>query len=316
MNGTRIEKQEDMMPKISVNGVTLAYELFGEGPPVVWTPSGWLPRSDFSYLVAGRLSANYRVLLWDRRNTGASEIAIDDAPGPEYVWADDLHHLLKALNLSPAYLAGRCSGQTVSLIAARRYPADVKGLILTGPPGDDLDLGEPIVDGFCLNLAAVAEEEGMEAVIAHSTKALVRQVSGRSESEDWDVLSMWVADTVTKNPGNRDRLLAMDPKVFAAIMRRWGDWYMSGPGHVHGLSYEDIRLITLPALVAHGLDHIHPRRSAEQLYGVLPNADWVEYSDRYAQEEIDAVEEEGLTTQKIAMVLPFVEEFLQRLESK
>ena len=62
------------MPKITVNGVTLAYELFGKGPPVVWTPWGWAPRNNFSYLVAGRLSANYRVLLWDRRNTGASDV--------------------------------------------------------------------------------------------------------------------------------------------------------------------------------------------------------------------------------------------------
>ena len=303
------------MPKINVNGVTLAYELFGEGPPVVWTDHGWAPRTEFSYLVAGRLSANHRVLLWDRSNTGASDVAIEDAPGAEHQWADQLHGLLEALDLSPAYLAGRCSGQTTSLIAARRYPADVKGLILVAPPTDDLDLLKPITDGFCFNLAAVAEQEGMQAVIAHSTEASVRQVSGRSGSEDWDALSNWAADTISKNPGNRDRLLAMDPKVFAAIMRKWGDWYTSGPGHVHGLSYQDIRPITVPALVAYGLDYVHPRRSAEQLCEVLPNAEWVEYSDRYTQAEIDVVEEEGLNTQKIAMVLPFVEEFLQRLES-
>ena len=150
------------MPKIRVNGVTLAYELFGEGPPVVWTPSGWSPRNNFSYLVAGRLSANYRVLLWDRRNTGASDIGIEDAPSDIHLIVDDLHHLLEALDMSPAYLAGKCSGQTLSLMMAHRYPADVKGLILVATPTDDLDISKPIGDALGNKAAAVAEEKGMQ----------------------------------------------------------------------------------------------------------------------------------------------------------
>jgi hypothetical protein len=97
-------------------------------------------------------------------------------------------------------------------------------------------------------------------------------------------------------------------------MRKWGDWYMAGPGHVHGFAYEVIQTITAPALVAHGLDLVHPARSAQQLWEVLPSAELVEYSERYPEEEIAAVEEEGLETQKIALVMPFVEEFLHRLE--
>jgi hypothetical protein len=29
------------MPEISVNGATLVYEILGEGPPVVLTPTAW-----------------------------------------------------------------------------------------------------------------------------------------------------------------------------------------------------------------------------------------------------------------------------------
>ncbi len=67
------------MPKIEVNGVEIAYELIGNGSPLVFTPGGWEPREPAVYLVAGRLSAHHRVLLWDRRNCGASGIAFDDA---------------------------------------------------------------------------------------------------------------------------------------------------------------------------------------------------------------------------------------------
>lgn len=305
------------MPQIAVNGVTLAYELFGQGPPVVWTPWGWSPRNDFSYLVAGRLSANYRVLLWDRRTTGASDVGIEDAPSEIHLMVDDLHHLLVALDMSPAYLAGMCSGQTLSLIMAHRYPADVKGLILVATPTDDLDLCKPIGDAWCYKPAAVAEKQGMQAVIDHSTEAWVRLISGKSEPGDLDGIQKWVAETISMNPGNRDRLLAMDSKTFAAIMRKWGSWYEAGgPGHVHGFSYEHIPTITVPTLVAHGFDPVHPRRAAEALYRQLPNAEWVEYSDRFTQEEIDRAREEGPVTQQVALLLPFIEAFLERIESQ
>jgi pimeloyl-ACP methyl ester carboxylesterase len=305
-----------MMPEITVNGITLAYELFGKGPPVVWTPWGWSPRNDFSYLAAGRLSANYRVLLWDRRNSGASDIGIEDAPSDIHLQVDDLHHLLQALDMSPAYLAGKCSGQTLSLMMAHRYPEDVRGLILLGTPTDDVELyREPVADVWGSKLAAVAEEKGMQAVIAHSTEAWVRLVTGKAKPGDWDGFLKWVAVTISQNPSNRDRLLAMDPQAFAAIMRKWGNWYVAGPGHVHGLSYEYIRPITLPTLVAHGFDEVHPRHAAEKLYQQLPNAEWVEYSDRYTREEIDQAREEGTATQQVALSLPFIEEFLQRIES-
>jgi len=98
-------------------------------------------------------------------------------------------------------------------------------------------------------------------------------------------------------------------------MHKWGNWYAAGgPGHVHGFSYEDIRTITHPALVAHGFDPVHPRRTAEELCRQLPKAEWVEYSDRFTQEEIDRAREEGPVTQQVALALPFIEEFLQRIE--
>jgi len=298
------------MPTINVNGVTLAYEVFGKGPSVVWSTHGIGARGPLAYMVAGRLAANYRVLIWDRRNSGASDLAIEDAPSDQYPSSDDLHHLLQALRMSPAYLAGACAGQTVSLLTARRYPADVKGLILVATPTDDLGLLKPIQDACSLALAAVAEEKGMQAAIDHSTATWVRQITGKSRPEEHVWASKWIAEAVSMNPGNRDRLLAMDPKAFAAIMRRWASWYSSGPGNAHGVSYDYIRSITLPALVAHGFDPLHPRQAAEKLFSQLPNAEWVEYSDRYTQEEM---EQAGWSW---GLALPFMEEFLARLEAR
>jgi len=296
------------MPTINVNGVTLAYEVFGDGPPVVWTGAGWFPRDKLAYLVAGRLSAHYRVLIWDRRNCGASDLAIVDVPSDHDLFADDLHNLLAALDMSPAYLAGACAGATLSLHMAHRHPADVRGLILASAPTDDLELVRPVQEAHHFRLATAAEERGMQAVIAESTEAWVRLVSGRPE--DWDGLLNWVAETIAMNPSNRDRLLAMDPQAFAVTMKKWGNWYLSGHGHLFGLPYEYIRATTLPALVAHGFDPLHPRQRAEELCRLLPNGEWVEYSDRYTQEEM---EQAGWSW---GLALPFMEEFLARLEAR
>ncbi len=54
--------KEDIMPKIKVNGVSIAYEVAGEGPPIVWTGGGWFPRDPYTFVLAGRLSARYKVL--------------------------------------------------------------------------------------------------------------------------------------------------------------------------------------------------------------------------------------------------------------
>ena len=58
------------MAERTIDGVTLAYELMGDGPPVA----------------AGRLSPTYKILIWDRRNCGLSDIAIEDAESEWHPW--------------------------------------------------------------------------------------------------------------------------------------------------------------------------------------------------------------------------------------
>lgn len=305
------------MAKIRVKGITIAYEVMGKGPPIVWTPGGHFPRENWGYLHAGRLSANYKVLIWDRRNAGASDIAIEDAPSELHLWTDDLHHLLNALNMSPAYVAGGSGGHVLSLLMAHRYPEDVKALILSDTPLDDLDFLKAYADAVYFQFADLAERKGMPAVIEHSTEAWVRLVSSKSDPEGWDWSLNRFAETILMNPGNRDLLLSMEPKKFASIMRKYSRWFLSGRFHLAQLSDEDLGRITAPALVLHGLDEAHPRHTAEELHSLLPNSEWVEYSDLYSQEEIDQVRESDVyVTQKGALGLPFIEEFLQRIESR
>ncbi|MBX3015869.1 MAG: alpha/beta hydrolase [Caldilineaceae bacterium] len=306
------------MPTITVNGVTLAYECLGNGPPIVWTPGGWLPRDEWSYFNAGCLAADYTVLLWDRRNTGASELAIEDAASEYELWADDLHHLLAALRLSPAYLAGGSAGSQFSLIMAQRYPEDVQGLILIDAPTNDQAMIKAIFDAHYLTLAEVAATQGMEAVIAHSAEAWQRMAFANAQPGDW--LLNWVAMTISMNPSNYARLLAMEPHAFATIMKKWGAvgpaWAAADRCHLGGLSAAQLGQLTMPALIVQGFDPIHPKTSAEALYRLLPNATWVEFAAAYDQATLAQMAAPDASWQaKALLAMPFIRKFLQSVAS-
>jgi pimeloyl-ACP methyl ester carboxylesterase len=59
------------MPTIIVNGVRLAYDEAGAGPPVIWVHGGFTDRHGAD-LVVPLLSARYRLITYDRRGRAAS----------------------------------------------------------------------------------------------------------------------------------------------------------------------------------------------------------------------------------------------------
>ena len=75
------------MASATVRGVTINYEVFGEdGPWVALMTGGRRGYGEFKSL-AGKLSVEgFRVLLHDRRNTGASSIAMSADEVEEAVW--------------------------------------------------------------------------------------------------------------------------------------------------------------------------------------------------------------------------------------
>lgn len=300
------------MPRIKIDDTTIAYETWGDGPPIVLTPHGWFQRGAPHYLMAGRLSKTNQVLLWDRPNSGASDVVIVDTPSEFHLWADLMHELLHQLDMAPAYFGGASNGSVFSLFMAYRYREDVKGLILLDPPTDDIELTHPLSDARYLEFAKIAETQGMQAVIEHSHKAWMRSIS-IGQQERWDGIRKWVAETIVLNPSNQERLLAIDPEHFGAVMERWGEWFQTHHGHVAGLSAGELKQITILALVMHGFDDLHPQHSAQELANLLPNAEFVDYTSRYSQEEIRAVQEsEAYATQNAFLKLPFIEDFLQR----
>lgn len=304
------------MASIDIGGVTIAYQLFGQGVPFILTGGGWGDRSPYNYMLAGCLSADHSVLMWDRRNSkGTSDVALSSAQSEWHQWTDDLHEMLHALDLAPAYLCGISAGHVCSLLMAHRYPEDVKGLVLLSAPTDDVELLRPITAAHYLRLAELAESQGMQQVITESTEAWIRSISGQSKPEDYDSFLQWVAETIQLNPGNREKILALDPMDFAATMRRWGNWFASDRLYSSGLSDEELRAMTIPALIIPGGDDFHPPETARRLFKVLPNTEWVDLSEHISPLQMEEIMGDPTFTYFSFILSPIIRDFINRIEA-
>ena len=87
------------------------------------------------------------------------------------------------------------------------------------------------------------------------------------------------AEVLERNPANRERMLALDPRVFVATMERWLAAYCPcGSSLVPGLPDDAARRLDVPALVfpSGSADLHHRRETSEQLARLLPRAELVE----------------------------------------
>ncbi len=265
------------MPKIVVNGVTLVFEILGQGLPIVFTPGGFWG-IDHGRPIARQLSSEYKVLIYDPRNCGASDVVISDSQSEVDLWAEDLHALLGNLGMSPAYVGGGSRGAVLSLILAHRHPEDVMGLFLIAPPSDDLEVWEWLANNRYVQPAKLAEIDGMKAVIETST-------NWEADHTDWN----W-GKRIVNNPSNRDRLLSMNPKEFAVIIKRWATFMTSGRAHIGGLTDEMLHSISAPSIIIPGLDELHTQHAAEELHRLLPQSDLAVLSESLSPSEMDQLQ--------------------------
>src|SRR5438309_3750880 len=122
--------QGGAMPVATIRGVDIHYEILGErGPFVALQPGGRRGGAGVRSLGEKIAEAGYRVIVYDRRNCGASGIAIEGESENDE-WVEDLHELLGQLDALPAYIGGSSSGCRLAMILALRRPEYVRGLLL------------------------------------------------------------------------------------------------------------------------------------------------------------------------------------------
>ena len=115
------------MPRVSVNGLKLYYEIEGEGAPVVLIP-GFAAGRWIWFKQTGDLSRKFRVILFDPRGVSAS----DKPKGSQTIGllADDVAHLLQRLRIERAHIVGASFGGFVAQEFALKYPSMTRKLVL------------------------------------------------------------------------------------------------------------------------------------------------------------------------------------------
>lgn len=289
---------------MQIGGANVYYEEQGQGVPVVLCPGGRLA-AETTRPVAATLAAKYRVISWDRSNTGRSDVAFKGSKDVD-MWADQMVELLGRLNAVPAYLVGPSMGVRTNFAIAVRYPDVVRGLFMYLASGNNLWPGLP--QRYWADFADVADKGGMKAVAA----------------------TPYWAELVQRNPRNQARLLETDPREFSRVMRRWTSAYKKSDVALN-MTEGDLRRHSangVPTRIVAGCagDDGHPRVASEQMAALLPNAEFLdppgfcqEWAKRTAESIAWGKEHSQPALQpyyEISFLPALIEDFITKTEAK
>lgn len=118
------------MPKATVSGLEMYYELEGAGPPVVLIAGLSQDHLGWAFQVPALVGAGYRCLSFDSRDAG--QTAQSTAAYTIRQFADDTVALMDALGLPAAHIVGLSMGGMIAQEIALTYPAHVSSLTLAG----------------------------------------------------------------------------------------------------------------------------------------------------------------------------------------
>ena len=164
----------------AVDGITMGYRQFGEGPPLVmivgqdsamtyWGPD--LPR---------RLAEHFQVTLFDNRGVGYSTDRPDQPLSIETM-ADDTAALIAALGLDRPAVFGWSTGGEIALALAVRQPDRIGPVVVSGATagGPDVVPAAPALDALTASTALADQVRLLDELFTPSgTSARQRYVEG------------------------------------------------------------------------------------------------------------------------------------------
>jgi len=159
------------MPERNVNGTTISYEEKGQGTPLVLLHGFPLDSRIWREQIAA-LSDRFRVIAPDLRGFGKSR---SNDPFTMESLADDVHALLADIGALPAILGGLSMGGYVALAYAKKYPTDLRGLMLIDTKAEgDTPQGKE------------AREKMIELARSQGAKAVAEQMMPKMLAPDAD----------------------------------------------------------------------------------------------------------------------------------
>lgn len=127
------------MPTFEREGISIYYEVHGEGFPLLLLAPGGVRSSialwsRAAYDPIRELSADFRVIALDQRNAGRSRAPVRASDG-WHVYTEDQLALLDHLGIERAHLLGNCIGPSFALALLAKAPERVGAAVLQQPIG-------------------------------------------------------------------------------------------------------------------------------------------------------------------------------------
>jgi pimeloyl-ACP methyl ester carboxylesterase len=225
-----------VMDAIDVDGLSIAYERVGAGPPLVLLhgyvgdgPTTWRPQLD-------GLMDDFTVIAWDAPGAGRSSDPPESFGMAGY--ADCLAGFVERLGLGRPHVAGLSFGGAMAIELCRRHPAIPATLTLAGAYA-----------GWAGSLPAETVEQRLRQAL---------ELADRSPEEFVDALlpSMFAATTSAESvDAFRAAMLAFHPVGFRAMARACTEDLRPALSH-----------IDVPTLLIYGANDVRaPQTVAEQL---------------------------------------------------
>ena len=230
------------MATTQIRGLNINYEVIGDdGPWVTLITGGRRGYREFIPLAQKIAAQGFRVLLHDRRNTGASDILIASDEVEEITWADDLAILLDQLGAKPAFIGGSSAGARTAMLFCIHHPEYTRALLLLRVTGGAFAANR-LPENYYGQFIRIAREGGMEAIMATPE----------------------YQERINENPTNEAKLRAMDVDEYIAHMEKLLELFLAG-GHLPVMNITDEQLATIkvPALIIPGNDNTHASKSAQ-----------------------------------------------------
>lgn len=241
-----------MPERATIDGLEIVYEVLGnDGPWVALISGGRRGREEMGPLGEAIAAEGFRVLLHDRRNTGASGIRITSDAVEEAVWADDLHALFEHLGALPAFVGGSSSGARTSLMFGLRHPDACRALLLLRLTGGAFAAGR-LPQNYYGQFIEAAEAGGMAAIC---------------DMEIW-------AERIAVNPSARDVLMAMEPAEFIAVQKELMAKFAAGKNlPVMGVTEQELNNLAPPVIIIPGNDNTHSSESGRIAHKLIPGSE-------------------------------------------
>jgi pimeloyl-ACP methyl ester carboxylesterase len=240
------------MPISNIRGVNINWQVIGDRGPWVMATTGGRRGHDEFIPMAQKIAGNgFRVMLHDRRNTGASDLWIEGDEGEEAPWLPDMYELMRSQDALPAFFCGSSAGARTSIRFYLKYPQAVRGLLLLRVTGGEF-AAKRLPENYYGQFIAAAKQGGMEAVCA---------------------MDAW-KERFKENPRGRDYLAKLPADKFIQVFTRWKEIFAAGGKHpVMGVTEQDLRSIKVPTIIIPGNDQTHSSASAAVAHKYIPGSE-------------------------------------------